>query len=101
MIMRCDVSQIDQLPPAYLRATNLRADLGRAVGLYGLGDRSEVVLRTLAHAKAAYDAIGAQVPTPAGVSPSDWRRILTRLAHRYGERPYVDDAAAVHAALAG
>lgn len=92
MTTRCDVSTIDHLQTAYRRAANLRTDLGRAVGLYAIGDRSEIVFRTLARGKVAYDAVGARIPTPVGVSPSDWRRLLTRLACRYDERPHAENA---------
>ena len=93
MNIRCGVPGADRLPPAYRRAANLRADLGRAVGLFALGDRSEVVLRTLAAGKAAYDAIGENVPRPVNLDRTTWRGILKTLADHYGERPYVARAA--------
>ena len=90
MTTQCDVPTTDHLPPAHRRAADLRADLGMAVGLYACGDRSEIVLRTLARGKVAYDAVGARFPAPVGVSPGDWRRILARLVRRYDERPYTE-----------
>lgn len=88
MIIHCGVPGSDKLPPAHRLAANLRRDLSRAVGLYGLGDRSKVVLRTLAAGKAAYDAIGLSVPRPVNMARRVWDQILTELAKKYNERPY-------------
>lgn len=88
MTVPIGVPEHDKLPPAYRRATNMRRDLGRAVGLFGLGDRCELVLRTLAAGKAAYDAVGAKVPRPSNIAERTWARILKELKHKYGERPY-------------
>lgn len=77
-----------KLPPAYHRAATIRRDLGRAVGLYGLGDRSEIVLRTLARGRAAYDAIGEAVPVPIGIDAKSWKAILDALVRQYRLRPY-------------
>ena len=90
MNIRSGVPGSDRLPPAYRQAANLRRDLGRAVGLFGLGDRSGIVLRTLAAGKAAYDAVGAKVPRPVNMDGRTWARILNELKHEYGERPYED-----------
>ena len=102
MNMRIGVSPNDKLPPAYRRAANLRRDLGRAVGLFGLGDRSPVVMRTLAAGKAAYDAIGERVPRPMHVDWHTWNQILNELKHQYGEQPYADcDDGSDRVAMAG
>lgn len=90
MNIRISVHRNEKLPPAYRRAANLRRDLGKAVGLFGLGDRSTVVLRTLAAGKAAYDSLGAQVPRPISVDWKTWNQILNELKREYGERPYTD-----------
>ncbi len=88
MKINCGVPGSDRLPPAYRRAANLRTDLGRAVGLYAIGDRSDVVLRTLAQGKAAYDQIGARIPVPLGIKPVEWAGILDALKKRYVLKPF-------------
>lgn len=88
MSFRIGVSPNDKLPPAYQRAANLRHELGRAVGLFGIGDRSGIVLRTLAAGKSAYDSIGDAVPRPVNMDRQTWARILNELKHEYGHRPY-------------
>ena len=90
MKIHCGVPGSDRLPAAYCRAVNIRRDLGRAVGLYAIGDRSEIVLRTLAAGRVVYAAIGASVPVPIGVDPEIWRTVLDTLVRRYGVRPYED-----------
>lgn len=98
----CGVPGSDRLSPAYRRAANIRQDLGRAVGLFGLGDRTEIVLRTLAAGKVAYDAVGATVPCPVNMDERTWACILNELKHEYGEQPYEDrDEGTDRAALAG
>jgi len=94
MNIQCGVPGSDRLPPAYRRAANLRRDLGRAIGLYGLGDRSELVLKTLALGKVSYDEIGADVPRPLNVRSEEWRSILDSLVTRFGFHPYGDAPAA-------
>lgn len=94
MNIQCGVPGSDRLPPAYRRAANIRRDLGRAVGLFGIGDRSDVVLKTLALGKVDYDAIGASVPRPLNVRPDEWRSILEALVARFGFRPFHDNPAA-------
>ena len=102
MNIRIGIQPPDTLPPAYRRAANLRRHLGKAVGLFGLGDRSTVVLRTLAAGKAAYDSLGALVPRPISVDWKTWNQILNELKHQYGEQPYRDcDDRADRIALAG
>ncbi len=88
MISHCAVSSSDRLPSAHRRAANLRRDLSRAVGLYALCIPDDIVLRTLAAGKAAYDAIGLSVPRPVNVGRDEWNQVLTELAREYGERPY-------------
>lgn len=96
------VPRADALPPAYRKAANIRRDLGRAVGLYGLGDRSEIVLRTLAAGKAAYDAVGAKVPRPVSVDWETWNQTLDALKRLFGERPYFErETCGNNVALAG
>lgn len=90
MKIQCGVPAADRLPPAYRRAANIRTDLGRAIGLYGVGDRSEVVLKTLANAYVVYRAIGARVPVPVGVDAALWPRLLAGLVQRYGLRAFED-----------
>lgn len=92
MEIKCGVPGADRLPPAYRRAINLRADLGRAVGLYSIGDRSDIVLKTLALGRLAYHAIGAKVPVPGNVKPDQWQTILDALVERYGLRPFDDES---------
>lgn len=89
MKISSNVPGSENLPPAYRRAVNIECDLGKAVGLFGFGDRSQIVLRTLAAGKSAYDAIGVKVPRPTNVNAITWDRILTGLAHYYGEKPYL------------
>ena len=102
MNVRICIPKNGKLPPAYRRAAGLRTDLGRAVGLYGLGDRSAIVLRILAAGKAAYDAVGATVPRPVNMDGRTWVRILNELKHQYGERSYQDcDESTDCVALAG
>ncbi len=76
--------------PAYRRAVNMRCDLVRAVGLYAIGDRSTIVLQTLAQGKLAYDALGKNLPRPTNVDQQQWTVILTKLVNRFGYRPYED-----------
>lgn len=102
MNIRIGVHPNEKLPPAYRRAANLRHDLGKAVGLFGLGDRSDIVLHTLATGKAAYDAIGERVPRPMHLDWQTWNQVLNELKHEYGERPYTDGDAGPHRiAMAG
>ena len=98
MIIRCGVPGADRLPPAYRRAANIRNDLGRAVGLYAIGDRSELILKTLAHAKVVYDAIGYRVPIPRGVNPERWPVLLDALVDSYGYVAFDDTPCAAYCA---
>ena len=89
MKISSNVHSLENLPPAYRRAVNIEHDLGSAIGLFSLGIKSHDVLRTLAAGKAAYDSIGKTVPRPTNINAITWDRILTGLAHYYGERPYI------------
>lgn len=90
MKIYCGVPGSEKLPPAYRRAVNIRHELGRAVGLYGIGDRLPAVLRTLAEGKAAYSAIGRKIPRPTQINRTDWERILKDLVQRFNVKPFCD-----------
>ncbi len=65
------------------RAANIRLDLARSIGLYAIGDRAPVVLRTLADAHVIYKSLSAKVPAPRGVDPSRWPATLDALVRRF------------------
>ena len=90
MKIYCGVPGSEKLPPAYRRAVNIRHELSRAVGLYGIGDRLPAVLRTLAEGKAAYSAIGLNVTRPTQINREDWDRILKDLVQRFNVKPFGD-----------
>lgn len=74
-----------ELQLAVRRAANIRRDLGRAVGLYSHGDRSEIVLRTIAIGATDYEAVGARIPVPFGTDPDQWHRVVQKLTRAFTE----------------
>lgn len=78
----------DQLPPDLRLAVNVERDFQKAVGLYSLGDRCGLVLRTIALGVRAYRAVGWPIPFPIGPDRAEWDRLVEHLAAGGSERDY-------------
>ncbi len=82
-------SNISALPPGHLAsaarlAHAIRGELCCAIFLYGLGDRSDEVLTTIAYGKIVYDALERPLPSPPEVDPAEWNTALDRIVDRFG-----------------
>ena len=84
MKSRFSTSQSDRLTGAQRLACAIRGDLCCAVFLYGIGDRTDEVLKTIAFGKIVYDAMGRTLPSPPEIDPATWNTALEQIVDRFG-----------------
>ena len=80
-------------PDPHNPTDDLQADLRRGLGLYAMGDRTKVVLRTIADAHVAYETLGLKVPTPVGICPNKWPGIIEQIVSNCGRSAGCDTRA--------
>ena len=76
--------QLDRLATARRLARAIRGELCCAVFLWGLGDRTAEVLKTIAYGKIVYDVIGHPLPSPPEIERTAWENALERIVDRFG-----------------
>ncbi len=84
MTIQCGVPGSDRLTAAGRLARAIRGELCCAVFLYGLGDRTDEVLQTIAYGKVIYDAIGRPLPSPPEIERAAWETALKQIVDRFG-----------------
>ena len=82
--MKSRVSHSGRLTTARRLARAVRGELCCAVFLYGIGDRTDEVLRTIAYGKVVYDALGRPLPPPPDIDRGVWTSALNRIVKRFG-----------------
>ena len=83
MKSRHSLSRLGRLASCHHLASAIRGELCCAVFLYGIGDRTEEVLKTIAYGKIVYDAIGRTLPAPPEADPSTWETEVTEIVERF------------------
>ena len=81
--MKSSVSQSGRLAAAVRLACAIRGELCCAVFLYGIGDRTDEVLTTIAYGKIVYDAIGRTLPSPPELEPTKWNAAIEQMVDRF------------------
>ena len=78
------VSRSGRYSAARHLARAIRGELRCALFLYGVGDRTDEVLRTIAYGKIVHDAIGPPLPTPPEMDRTAWEADLKKIVDRFG-----------------
>ena len=78
------LSQSGRHSTARRLARAIRGELCCAVFLYGIGDRTDEVLKTIAYGKIVYDVIGRPLPSPPEIERTAWKNALERIVDRFG-----------------
>ena len=76
--------QLDRHSTARRLARAIRGELCCAVFLYGIGDRTDEVLKTIAYGKIVYDAIGCPLPSPPEIERTAWETALEQIVDQFG-----------------
>ena len=84
MKSKFSVSRSGRLAAACRLARTIRTELCCAVFLYGIGDRTDEVLKTIAYGKLVYDAMGRTLPSPPEVDRTAWKTALENIVDRFG-----------------
>ena len=84
MKSKFSVSQSGRLAAARRLARSIRSELCCAVFLYGIGDRTDEVQKTIAFGKIVYDAMGRTLPSPPEVDRTVWASALEQIVDRFG-----------------
>lgn len=84
MKSKFSVSQSGRLAAARRLARSIRSELCCAVFLFGIGDRTDEVLKMIAYGKIVYDVMGRTLPSPPEIERTAWETALERIVDRFG-----------------